>query len=121
MSYARSPPPSLVITVGIRCISLPPRREADWSLWFGRRIGHRKVSAEVGHATQCFEGQRSRGQAKLDRRVLWPGALLGVRAEQARQVGVDLRGADVQGPSHGEELFRGHLLAAALHLGQVGG
>src|SRR5207247_3122749 len=113
MSYARSPLPSLVITVGIRCISLPPRDEADWPFRSRRWIRHRKISAEVSHATQCFEGKRRRGEAKLGGWVVRPGADVGVGTEQSGQVRVQLGRRHVEGVSHGEQALGGHLFAAA--------
>src|SRR2546427_11244157 len=90
MSYARSPRPSFVMTVGIRCNSLPPQSEPDWGFWFGRWVGHRQICAEVGHAAQRFQRQRRRGQSQLDRRVFGPCPIAGRGAEQPCELGEDL-------------------------------
>src|ERR1700687_2635886 len=81
MSYARSPRPSLVITVGIRCIRLPPGVKANsWSRlrW---RVCHREIGAEVGHAAQRLERHARGREPELGRRVLGPGRAPGVGAE----------------------------------------
>src|SRR5262245_62658719 len=102
MSYARSPRPSLVITVGMRCIWLPPWCKANSSFQFRRWVGHRQVGAEVGHAAQRFQRQRSGGEAELDRRVVRPGALVRFGSELTRELGVDVRGVDAERVGDGD-------------------
>src|SRR5258708_19909363 len=96
MSYERSPRPSLVMTVGTRFIALTPCLEADARFRFGWRVCHSEIGAEVGDAAQRLEGQGRRGQPELDRRILRPGALLRVRAQQPREVGIDVGGPGAQ-------------------------
>src|SRR4029077_2125672 len=103
MPYARSPRPSLLMTVGTMFMRLPPCVETDWWFWPGRRVCHRQVSAEVGHAAQRFERQRGGGKAKLDGGILRPGSLFGVSAEQAGEVGVDVGRPGAQRVSDGQE------------------
>src|SRR4029077_17252490 len=98
MSYARSPRPSLVITVGMRCTGLPPvAQKAD--RFFGRRwrVGHRQKGAEVGDAAQPLEGARGGREAQPEGRVMGPLPPVGVGAEQPGEVGVDLGRWDAEG------------------------
>src|SRR2546422_6286889 len=94
MSYARSPRPSLVITVGIRCISLPPGFEPDARPGLGWRVGYCEVGAEVGDAAQRLEGKARRRQSQLYRRVLRPCGPLRVGAQEPRQLGVQIGRSD---------------------------
>src|SRR5712664_3895075 len=96
MSYERSPRPSLVMTVGIRFTGLTPCIEADAGFRSGWRVRHRQISAEVGDAAQRLEGKGRGGQPELGRRILRPGALLRVRAQQPREVGIDVGGPGAQ-------------------------
>src|ERR1700674_4533921 len=120
MSYARSPRPSLLMTVGIMLLRLPPCIEPDWWLWPGRRICHRKVGAEVGPAAQRLERQRRGGKPELDGRILRPGSLLGVRTQQAGEVGVDVGGPGAERMGHGQQALGRNFLPAAFDLGKVG-
>src|ERR1700687_896125 len=120
MSYARSPRPSLLMTVGTMFMRLPPCVETDWCFWPGRRICHRQVRAEVGHAAQRLERQRRGGKPELDGRILRPGSLLGVRAQQAREVGVNVGGPGAERMGHGEQALRRNFLPAAFDLRKVG-
>src|SRR5260370_27078212 len=103
----------------MRGMFLSPGQEADSLFWFRRRCGHGEIGVEVGHAAQRLEWEGGRGEAEVHGRVLRPRPLLGVGAEQASQVGVDVGGPDAQGVSHREESLGRYLLAAALHLGEV--
>src|SRR4029077_21248174 len=105
MSYARSPRPSLVITVGIICTWLPPWLEADGWTGFWRRGGHRHVRAEVGHASQRVHVQAGVREPELDRRIFGPGGSLRVGAEKAGEVGVDVGGPGAQRVRHRQEQF----------------
>src|SRR5216683_5103966 len=121
MSYARSPRPSLVMTVGIKFTGLTPCVEADAGFRSGWRVRHRQVGAEVGDAAQRLEGKGRGGQPELDRRILRPGALLRVRAQQPREVGIDVGGPRAERVGNGEEPLGGDFLAASFHLGAVSG
>src|ERR1700681_4781507 len=119
MSYARSPRPSLLMTVGIMFMRLPPCVETDW--WFGpgRRICHRQVCAEIGHAAQRLERQRSGGKPELDGRILRPRPLFGVRAQQAGEVGVDVGGPGAERVSDRQQPLRRNFLATPLDFGEM--
>src|SRR5665213_3597884 len=115
MSYARSPLPSLVMTVGMRVIlGSPPWFEADaWSC-FGRRVGHGQVSAEVGDAPQRLHRKPGGGESQLHRGVFRPAAMVRVGAEQPREVGVNVGGSDAQRMRDGEPPLGRHLLPPPL-------
>src|SRR5216683_6947957 len=121
MSYERSPRPSLVMTVGTRFIALTPCLEADARFRFGWRVCHSEIGAEVGDAAQRLEGKGRGGQPELGRRILRPGALLRVRAQQPREVGIDVGGPRAERVGNGEEPLGGDFLAASFHLGAVSG
>src|ERR1700674_4541533 len=69
MSYARSPRPSLLMTVGTMFVRLPPCVETDWWFWPGRRICHRQVRADDAHAARPTERQRRDNKPGLGRRI----------------------------------------------------
>src|SRR6266852_1061983 len=117
MSYARSPRPSLVITMGIMCIRLLPWFKTDSWSGPGWRIGHREISAEIGHAAQGLERQARGREPELGRRVVGPGRALGVGAQQPGELGVEVGRPYAERVRHRQQPFRGDLLAAPFHLG----
>src|ERR1700682_1071211 len=117
MSYARSPRPSLVMTVGIRAIFLTPcgvEADAGFRSWW--RVDHGEVSAEVGDAAQRVQRKRGGREPELDGRIFRPTAQVRVGAQEAGEVGVDVGGPGAERVSDCEQSLGGDLLAAALHL-----
>src|SRR6266849_9415722 len=111
MSYARSPRPSLVITVGMRCIRLPPWFETDSWARLRRWVRHRQISAEVCDAAQRLQRHARGREPELGRWVLGPGRAVVVGPEQPSKLGVKIGRPDSKCVCNSQKPFRRNLLA----------